>query len=199
MEEIWKDIKGWEGYYQVSNLGRVRSLERVVCDSRGYYRTIPERIMKLTKNDNGYLLVTLCRNNLMRSYHVHRLVGLAFIPNPYGYDEINHIDENKCNNIINNLEWCDRKYNVNYGTGRERQAEKIRGKKQSEENVRKRSKAVIAANKETGQTIIFLSAREAGRQLEIDQASICRCCKGKQKSAGGFYWQYADSEEVCNE
>ncbi len=110
--EEWKDIKGYEGLYQISNLGRVKSLPKV----RDLYFRTDERILALSTH-KGYLQVGLHKNNKRKLYRVHRLVAETFIPNPNNYKEVNHKDCNKQNNYIDNLEWCDRKYNVSYSKG----------------------------------------------------------------------------------
>lgn len=200
MREEWKDITGYEGLYQVSNTGRVKSLERTVWTGRGYYKTLPERILKACKSGNGYLLVALCKDGKDKRHYVHRLVATAFLENPMGYKEINHIDENKQNNCMENLEYCSRLYNANYGTRNQRAGEKLKGRKFSEETIKKiaesKKKPVYSIDKESGLFTYWESAKEAGEVLGIDPSSIARCCKGKLKSAGGFYWFYADSEEV---
>ena len=114
--EIWKDIEGYEGLYQVSNLGRVKSLERI--DRLG--RLKPGVILRPKVERGGYLLVGLHKEGKQKMFLVHRLVAHAFIPNPEGLPEINHRDEDKTNNLVDNLEYCDRKYNMNYGTRNER-------------------------------------------------------------------------------
>ena len=120
MKEIWKNIKGYEGLYQVSNLGRVKSLERK--DNLG--RKVNEKILKNRNATHGYIAVILSKDSNKKTYRVHRLVAEAFIPNPNKYLEVNHKDENKSNNRIDNLEWCDRKYNCNYGTFKERHSKR---------------------------------------------------------------------------
>ena len=107
MQEIWKDIKGYEGLYQVSNLGRVKSLEKL---SRNGHR-LKEKILSGGKCFE-YRSVQLIKEDEMKNIAIHRLVAQAFIPNPFGYNEINHKDENKLNNCVNNLEWCDHSYNI---------------------------------------------------------------------------------------
>ena len=168
-EEIWKDIQGYEGLYMVSNLGRVKSLN--------YHRTGKERIMKPSDNGHGYLFVVLCKDGKDKNCRINRLVAQAFLPNPNNLPEVNHKDENPKNNRVENLEWCSRQYNVDYSL----------------------SKAVIGIDKVSGLILEFPSTREAERQTGISKGNICDCLKGRQKSAGGFYWQYADSEEVANE
>ena len=119
--EVWKTIEGYEGLYEVSNLGRVRSLDRVVTQRNRWGNITPHlyrgKILSARKNcKNDYVEVHLFKSEQgERWYRVHRLVAETFIPNPNGYIEVNHIDENKSNNIVENLEWCDRRYNTNYG------------------------------------------------------------------------------------
>ena len=115
--EIWKEIKGFEGYYEVSDLGRVRSVDRVIYDTvRKCERLLKGKILTIRDNGHGYKGVMLCKKNKIYNRYVHRLVAEAFIPNPDDYDYVNHRDENKWNNSKDNLEWCDGTYNNNYGT-----------------------------------------------------------------------------------
>lgn len=110
--EIWKDIKGYEGYYQISNFGKVKSLKRM-RRFRGGLALINERIMK-PKIHSGYYRIGLCKNNKIKTFNIHRLVALSFIPNPYKKRTINHIDCNKANNNVNNLEWNTHKENIKH-------------------------------------------------------------------------------------
>ena len=176
MEEIWRDIKDYEGYYQVSNRGIVKSLERMKRNNGGYQK-IPEKILKVYDNGKGYLRVQLCKDGKVKNCRINRLVAQAFLPNPNNLPEVNHIDQDKTNNCVENLEWCTTQYNVEYS----------------------QAKAVIGINKVSGLIMEFPSLMEAERQTGISNKHICACCKGKAKSAGGFYWFYADSEEVANE
>lgn len=116
MIEEWRTIVGYEGLYEVSSLGRVRSLDRY--DSRNHFRR--GRILKLSYDTVGYLIVGLHSNGKAKIYLVHRLVAQAFIPNPDNLPEVNHIDEDKTNNRVDNLEMCNREYNSNYGTRNDR-------------------------------------------------------------------------------
>ena len=120
MKEIWKDIEGYEGLYQVSNLGNVKRLRHGDYKCVQGYRVFPERLKILSFDKKGYLQVGLSKNNKQTMRRVHRLVAEAFIPNPNEYPMINHKDENKANNNVNNLEWCDARYNVIYSLNRKR-------------------------------------------------------------------------------
>jgi hypothetical protein len=117
MKEIWKDIEGYEGLYQISNLGNVKVLDRIV-NSAIKNNKIVKRVGKMLKqyNKQGYMQVTLTNNNVRKYFKVHRLVALTFIPNPNNFPQVNHRDENPLNNCVDNLEWCTAKYNCNYGT-----------------------------------------------------------------------------------
>lgn len=186
MEE-WRDIKGYEGMYQVSNLGNVKSIERKAWNGRGY-RVIKERIMKTYDNGYGYLFVYLTKDGEQEKCYIHRLVAEAFLENPDNLPEVNHISEDKTDNRLSNIEWCSHIYNQNYGTRNKRIAEAMT-------NHPKLSKAVIGINKVSGLIVEFSSAHEASRQLGIDQGHITDCLKGRYKSSGGFYWMYAEGED----
>ena len=170
-EEIWKDIQGYEGLYQISNMGNVKSLN--------YLRTGKESILKPQKTGKEYLYVYLYKDGKSKGYRIHRLVATAFCENPEGYTEVNHINEDKADCRAENLEWCSRSYNLSYNG---------RAKKVAE----KKSKPVIAIHKINGLILKFPSAHEASRQLRIASNNICECCQGKRKSIGGFYWYYED-------
>ena len=185
MEE-WRDIEGFEGYYQISNMGRVKSLERTVRNSRGY-RIVAERILKPQSNSKGYLYVNLYKDGKMKRCRVNRLVAQAFLPNPDNLPEVNHKDEDKQNNCMDNLEWCSHSYNNSYNG---------RAKKIGEKNTNnpKISKPVFSVNKVSGLIVEFPSLIEAERQTGISNSSICKCLKGKRNSAGGCVWFYADDD-----
>ena len=111
--EIWKDYKDYEGLYQASNLGRMRSLDRWVSSKNGSMQFIKGRILKLFNNNQGYLHVVLSKNNKVKAYLVHRIIAETFLPNTDNLPCVNHKDEDKTNNSVENLEWCDAKYNSN--------------------------------------------------------------------------------------
>lgn len=122
MTKIWKDIIGYEGLYQISDTGEIKSLAKMAGRSRR-----KERILKTYLDKDGYVKVILCKNNKTHFLSVHRLLAEVFIPNPFNYEQINHKDENKKNNNLTNLEWCTCKYNINYGTRTKRAMEKRYG------------------------------------------------------------------------
>ena len=190
MEEIWKDIEGYEGFYQVSNLGRVRSLERTIKRKSTYggLYHIKGQILKL-KQDKGYLRIGLRKNNILKYYSIHRLVAEAFIPNPNKLPCINHKDENKQNNYVNNLEWCTYQYNNNYGTRLDRVSQNNYFSKTilqySKENTFikewKNTRIAIIGNNFFG--------KEVNNFYTVKRA-IQSCCTGKKQTAYGFKWKY---------
>lgn len=178
--EIWKDIKDYEGYYQISNMGRVKSLKRIIPHRINGEYHIPEKILKHNIVAFGYHQVSLRKMNKRKLKYVHVLVMETFVGDkPEGY-EVNHIDEDKSNNRLDNLEYLTRKENNNYGTRIERHKKKaINGK---------RSKKVKGTCIKTGKTIIFPSIAEAQRQGY--GTSISEVCNGKRKSCNGYTWNF---------
>lgn len=173
--EIWKDITGYEGLYQISNFGNVRNMK--------FYRAV--NIYK----HKGYLRVALCKNNHCTHFYVHRLVAQEFLLNPLNKSEVNHIDGDKTNNRIYNLEWCTRKENMEHA--------RKSGLWKVTENMRK---ALIIYHKKgvsqytmTGSLVrSFDSAKSASDYTNINSSNITLCCKGKRNSAGGYIWEYTD-------
>ena len=171
--EIWKDIKGYEGLYQVSNLGKVKRLVGKGCKKE---RIIKPNIVR------GYCQVRLSKDGTVKPLYLHRIILETFNPIE-GMDKLdcNHRDENKENNCLNNLEWLSRKENLNYGTRNERAAATLR-------NNPKISKAVRCLDDKK----LYSSMNEASRQTEINTGSISACCRGKQKTAGGNHWMFEE-------
>ena len=178
MEEIWKDIEGYEGIYQVSNLGRVKSLERVIVRGNGATLPVPKRILKSAKNKDGYQLVNLWKEGNRKRMYVHRLVAQAFLPNPDDLPQVNHKDENPSNNHVDNLEFCTADYNTNYGTRNERIAEK-------------QSKPVLQYTLDGSFVREWLSTMEA-RRNGYNIGNICNCCNGKLNRYKGYIWKYKE-------
>lgn len=172
MNEIWKDIVGYEGLYQVSNLGNVKSLN--------YRGTGKEKVISLT-NKAGYYLVSLKRT----LYRVHRLVALAFIPNPENKPFVDHINGIRSDNRVENLRWCTNKENINFPLAR-------KNKSISMLNNPKLSKPVLQIEKLSGKIIKeFPSAREAERHTGISVDTICNSANGKyKKSIYNYCWKY---------
>lgn len=164
MNEEWKDIKGYEGLYQVSNFGRVKS-----------FQTGSDYILNQVKDWDGYMQLQLYKNNKPTTCKIHRLVANAFIPNPENKPQVNHIDEDKTNNMVSNLEWATAKENCNHGTHNER--------------ISKPVKAIDIANGEWNE---YYSTRECARQLSIDHSSITKQLKGKLRRVGGYIFEYVN-------
>lgn len=185
--EEWRDIPGYEGLYQVSNLGRVRSLDRVISNKRGIYKR--KGCLKSISNASyGYKGVGLCKNGIVKTWLLHILVAKAFLPNPEKKRTINHINCNKADNRLCNLEWATDSENIKHAFKN--------GKKPIKNQLGKlgfdssRGIAVVQVGKITGRNIsIFGSAREAHRETGVNATDILSCVHGKLKSAGGFIWK----------
>lgn len=186
LNEIWKDIPDYEGLYQVSNLGRIKSLDRIVTSKRGWSKFVKGRILKPSKHHYGYLQVSLLRNGNQKPVWIHSLVAQSFIPNPDKFPCVNHKDECKTNNMVDNLEWCDIAYNNAHGTRVERLSK-------TQRNDPKKSKQVKQIDCKSGQTLaIFPSIAEASRQTNISEENIRSVAKSKPHclTAGGYKWAF---------
>lgn len=170
MEESWKDVKGYEGLYQVSNFGRVKKVTNGM-------------ILKSNMNSNGYIRLNLSKNNVASNKKIHRLVAEAFIPNPENKPQANHIDEDKTNNHASNLEWMTAQENNNHGTRNERAGKSI-GKTQSI--------PIIATNIKTSESKEFHSGKECAIQLGLDPSSITKVLKGRLKQTKGYTFKYKE-------
>ncbi len=175
MVELWKGIDGYIGKYEVSNLGKVRSLS--------YKNSGLPRELKTYQNSKGYYVVELVNNGKRNVCRVSRLVATAFVANAYGLPEVNHKDEDKANNCADNLEWCDRAYNNNYGTRTNRAVEANR-------------KPVLQYSKDGVLLARWEGAKEAEKSLGISDGNIWMCCNRKRKTAGGFVWRYEGRDAI---
>jgi len=181
MEEVWKDVVGYEGYYKVSNLGNVKSLDRIVDNEGKYFRHLKGKPKAQKQQHNGYMTVNLYKNGINKQYktfRVHRLVAEAFLPNPNNLPFVNHKDENKQNNNVNNLEWCTQQYNNEYGTARERQA-------------KSNSKTVYQYTLEKELVKVWDSTKATEKEGFI-QGIVSKCCLKipKYKTHKGYIWSY---------
>lgn len=190
---MWKTINKYPKY-EVSEYGDVRIIKN-------------KKLLKKSVDSRGYYKVTLINENGRKTLFVHRLVAMEFIQNPSNLSQVNHIDENKQNNHISNLEWCDIAYNCNYGTRKQRIPEANKGRTFSEEHIKKLSESQISEKnnmygkryEKSPRAIAvvcvesrqeYLSCKEASEKTGISRTSLCNCLRGNSKTAGGFHWRY---------
>ncbi len=164
MQENWSSIAGYEGLYEVSDMGRVRSVAR--GGTKG-------GILSAHRSRYGYMLVSLFKNNIRTGFSIHKLVATAFIPNPNNLPQVNHKDEDKTNNHVENLEWCTASYNMNYG-----------GRPYA------RSKPITQKEINGNPIVEYKSIMDAVRQIGVNKGNIVECLKGRRKTAGGYIWTY---------
>lgn len=207
MNETWKDIKGYEGLYQVSDKGKVRSLDRNVRRNGNTYKSLKGRLIKQHKYDNGYLFVTLSKNGKYKQFLVHRLVGVAFIENNEQKPEINHKNEIKTDNRVENLEWVTRRENVIYGTQLKRG---VMHRNQSGENnpmfgrtgdLNPQSKKVYQFDKDGNLIKEWGSIKLVRKTLGYNESGIRQAANGVLKQSYGFLWSFSkeiESYKVSN-
>lgn len=167
MKEIWESVKGYEGLYEISDLGRVKRI----------YKNGKTRILKPSCNKQGYVQLALSKNNKLKTFKIHRLVAIAFIKNSSNKREVNHIDGNKKNNSLNNLEWVTSKENIEHA---------IKTGLRNKTNAKKINQYDLNNNF----LATWSSLKEA--QISCNVSHIVDCCKGKRKTAGGFRWGYVN-------
>lgn len=173
--EIWKDIKGYEGLYQVSSFGRVRSLPKLIEYFDGRIRYYEGKIMKLSNHPKGYLQVRLTKNKKTKLHFIHRLVAETFLENLQNKPMVNHIDGNKQNNNINNLEWATCSENNQHAY---------------DNNLKSDNKKVVMLDFDFNEIQTFNSIHEASRFVNCNFRNIWMVCNNKRNSAGGYKWRY---------
>lgn len=182
--EIWKDVAGYEGYYQVSNLGNVRSIDRVIYSHKLQFSTKRKlngrKIKPYINRKNGYVYVYLCKNGIYKNKRIHRLVAEAFIDNSNGYDQVNHINGDKTNNNVKNLEWCNNQQNV------------IHAYKKG--LINHYSRSIEQYDLKGNYIKTFASISKASEKVNGKTANIIKCAKGRTRSAYGYKWKY---KELC--
>lgn len=182
--EEWRDIKGYEGFYQASSFGRIRSVDRK-CWNGKTMAFMKGKILKpaLSGDGRNYLIVHLSKHNKQKTLSVHRLIAGAFIPNPLMLPEINHKDENPSNNNVSNLEWCTRHYNTNYGTHNE----KLRNTKE-----KRYGKPILQFDMLGNLITEYPTLMAAERATGFHNGNISHCCRGNCSYAYGYVWKFKE-------
>lgn len=185
---MFNKVKGFEDYYEVSDVGIVRSVDRLIWNGKGYLLKKSQEIKQQT-NKKGYKICYLSKDSKQKTCLVHRLVAEAFIPNPNNYEQVNHIDCNKSNNCVKNLEWCSNLQNQRHA--------RANGLVWRWENAGRKRKKVKKIDLKTNKTLeIYNSIAEAGRKNNLNKANINSVCKGLRNACGGFIWKYCEEKEV---
>ena len=185
MKEIWKDIKGYEGIYQVSNLGKVKRITFI----NGTCKMPCERFMTPTDNGNGYLIVGLSKNGKRKNFYLHRLVAETFIPNPENKPEVNHKKGNRYDNRAKKLEWVTSSENQNHA----KEVLKVKYNLEGLNISREKQKRKVAMLDKNGNVIkVFDSIADAGRYINAGFSGICGCCRGVYKTIKGYKWKYVE-------
>lgn len=182
-KKFGKMLNGYKGLYMVSNTGKIKALPKFHKTNKDYssigYMQKEKILSVYYDKKSGYGRIGLTKNGKTNRKYIHRLVAEAFIPNPENKSEVNHIDENKENNNIENLEWCDRKYNNNYGNRNKYVSKKL-------------SKSIIQKDLNNNIIKIWDSISDVGKELEISTSHISSCCNKKRHTTGGFRWEFND-------
>lgn len=183
--EIWKKIDNFDNY-EISSLGRVRTTDKVIIRTNGRPMPFPSKILKPYKDYKGYLSINIYNDAHKKcKFQIHRLVAKHFIPNPDNLPQVNHIDENKQNNCVDNLEWCTCNYNTNYGNRNYNLSRSLK-------NNSKVSKVILQYDKDMNLIEEWPSMNEIQRQLGYNTCSIYSCCRFKYKQAYGYIWRYKE-------
>lgn len=191
MQEIWKDLKEYENLYQISNLGRVKSLQRRKSNYNqkgftGTFKLIQEKILKPKVDRKGYLYVQLYKNGKSKMFKVHRLVAQTFIPNLRNKPQVNHKDGNKQNNFIDNLEWCT-------NTENQKHAWKIGLQKSRFSKNNSKAKKVMQYDLQGNFIREWNCMMDIEREINISHTSISLCCRNKVENTRGYIWKYKNA------
>lgn len=180
MKEVWKsvDIPGFEKLYEISNYGRLKALERII-HHKHKDEIRKEHFITLCNDKDNYKIAVLKGNGIKKTIKIHRLVASAFIPNPNNYKEVNHKDENKTNNNVNNLEWCSHSYNMLYGTRGIRTGNKLK-------------KSINQYDLDGNFIRTWNGSKDIKKEINICNTSVLKCCRNKQKTAGGYIWKFKE-------
>lgn len=192
IDEIWKDIDEYQGLYQVSNLGRIKSLERTFYSGKEYHirKTYPEQTLVNRRYKTGYLYVGLCKDGVVRKFKVHRLVAQAFIPNTDNKPYIDHINSIRDDNRVENLRWVDSTENMNNPHTQER----ISISKVGERNpMKQKQKPVIQIDPNTGHIVKeYAGCKSAARELGLDSGVLSKCCRSNTRKYKGYIFKYKE-------
>jgi hypothetical protein len=184
IEEIWKPVKNYENLYEVSNIGNVRSLNRIIKDKNGIIKIIKGKNHRLYTTKSGYVSTSLYKNSEQKVYRVHRLVAEAFIPNPDNKPFIDHIDTNPSNNVPQNLRWVTAEENAN------NPLTKARVDAANKKRAVERSQVVLVYDKDFTLLSAFTSTADAARKLDYSQGNIVNCCLGSLPHYHNLYFSY---------
>lgn len=188
MDEVWLPVVGYEGWYEVSSFGNIRSLDRVIKYSNGRKIFTKGVIMKQATLKLGYLRVQLSKNNKISHASVHRIVAIAFIPNPNHYEQVNHLERDRTDNRVWKLEWCNSSMNQrhSYSFGDRKKSRAMKGVYGDKHPV---SVPVIQLTMEGKEVAKHVSLEAAILATCAKKSNISHCLKGRRKSAGGFKWK----------
>lgn len=184
MEEIWKDIKNYEGLYQISNYGRVKSLPKKLNNHTGFKIT-KEMILKPRINKKGYVKYALYKNRKQKNISAHRLVAEAFIPNPENKPQVNHISGIKTDNNVSNLEWCTNSENQIHAFKMG-----LQKRRKGKNNIT--SKKVVQYDLNNNFIKEYYGVKEASEKIGIHPSNIYKCCRGEKKQTKGFVFKYKE-------